>query len=141
MSCLLADSKFSREAMATVAVGRGQRIYSPQDGCLTVSPSSRNASGQQQWFQRVPLDMRVSRTGVTVPVAQESVQENHRHIRDFGTNLSRREGKTVGCGDGNPLRCCWLHRHGERLIVAMAPVVPALKPQLQVVHANPEERQ
>jgi hypothetical protein len=42
----------------------------------------------------------------TVAVAQESVQENHRHICDFGTNLSRRQGKAVGCGDGNPL-CCY----------------------------------
>jgi hypothetical protein len=56
-------------------------------------------------------DVRVTRCQMTclapptVPVAQESVQENHRQIRDFGTNLSRRQGKPVGCGDGNPL-CC-----------------------------------
>src|ERR1700681_1836327 len=43
----------------------------------------------------------------TVAVAQESVQQNHRHIPDFGTNLSRHQGKPIGCGDGNLLRCCW----------------------------------
>jgi hypothetical protein len=77
----------------------------------------------------------------TVPVAQESVQENHRHIRDFGTNLSRHQRKPVGCGDGNPLCCYWVHRRGQRLIVEMPPVVPALKPRLQVVHADRKRRQ
>jgi hypothetical protein len=78
----------------------------------------------------------------TVPAAQESVQENHRHIRDFGTNLSRHQGKPVGCcGDGNPLCCYWVHQRGQRLIVEMPLVVPALKPQLQVVHADRRQRQ
>ena len=49
----------------------------------------------------------------TVPVAQQSVQKDHRQIRAFGTNLSRHQAKPVGCGDGNPLRCCWVHRRGS----------------------------
>ena len=92
-------------------------------------------------------DVRVTRCQMTclapptVPVAQESVQENHRQIRDFGTNLSRHQGKPVGCGDGNPLCCYWVHRRCRRLIVEMPLVVPALKPQLQVVHADRKQRQ
>jgi len=92
-------------------------------------------------------DVRVARCQMTclppptAPVAQESVQENHRQIRDFGTNLSRRQSKQVGCGDGNPLSCYWVHRRGQRLIVEMPPVVPALEPQLQIVHAEPKQRQ
>lgn len=77
----------------------------------------------------------------TIPVAQESMQENHRQIRDFGTNLSRRQGKPVGCGDRKPLCCYWVHQRGQRLIVEMAPMVPALKPRLKVVHAEPEQGQ
>jgi hypothetical protein len=81
-------------------------------------------------------DVRVTRSQMTclapptVPVAQESVQENHRHIRDFGTNLSRHQGKPVGRGDGNPLCRYWDDQRGQRLIVAMPLVIPALKPQL-----------
>jgi hypothetical protein len=50
-------------------------------------------------------DVRVTRCQMTclapptVRVAQESVQENHRHIRDFGTDLSRHQGKPIGGGD------------------------------------------
>ena len=92
-------------------------------------------------------DVRVTRCQMTclapptVPVAQESVQENHRQIRDFGTNLSRHQGKPVGCGDENPLCCYWVHQRGQRLIVEMPLVVPALKPQLHVVHADRKQRQ
>jgi len=51
-------------------------------------------------------DVRVTRCQMaclalpTVTVAQKSVQENHRHICDFGTNLPRSQGKPVGCGYG-----------------------------------------
>ena len=92
-------------------------------------------------------DVRVARCQMTclapptAPVAQESVQENHRQIRNFGTNLSRRQGKPVGCDDGNPLCCYWVHQRGQQLIVEMPLVVPALKPQLQVVHADRKRRQ
>jgi hypothetical protein len=55
--------------------------------------------------------------------------------------LSGHQGKPIGCGDANPLRCCWDHRRGQRLIVEMPRVVPALKPQLQVVHADAKQRQ
>jgi hypothetical protein len=49
----------------------------------------------------------------TVPVAQQSMQENHRQIGDFGTSLSRHEGKPVGCGDGNRLCCYWVHQRAN----------------------------
>ena len=54
-----------------------------------------------------------------VRVAQQSVQENHRQVRDLGTNSSRHQGKSVaavmnGCaGDRVHQRgqrstsCCW----------------------------------
>lgn len=45
----------------------------------------------------------------TARVAQQSMQKNHRQIRDFGTNLSCRQGKPVGCRDGNALCCYWVH--------------------------------
>jgi hypothetical protein len=80
-------------------------------------------------------------TPPTVPVAQESMQENNRHIRDFRTNLSRRQGKPVGCGDGNPLCCYWIHWRDQGSVVEMPVMVPALKPQLQVVHADRKQRQ
>jgi hypothetical protein len=70
-----------------------------------------------------------------------AVQQNHRQIRDFGTNLPRHQGKPVGCGDANPLCCYWVHRRGRRSIVEMPLLVPALKPQLQVVHAERKQRQ
>jgi hypothetical protein len=55
--------------------------------------------------------------------------------------LSRHERKPVDCGDGNRLCCYWVHQRGQRLIVEMPLVVPALKPQLQVVHADRKQRQ
>jgi len=77
----------------------------------------------------------------TVPVAHESVQENHRHIRDFRTNLSRHQAKPVGCGDGNASCCYRVHQRCQRSIVEMPLVVPALKPQLQIVQADRKQRQ
>jgi hypothetical protein len=55
--------------------------------------------------------------------------------------LSRRQRKPVGCRDGKPSCCDWIHRSDQRLIVEMPLVVPALKPQLQVVHAERKQRQ
>ena len=92
-------------------------------------------------------DVRVTRCQMiclaapTVPVAQKSVQENYRHIRDFGTDLSRSQRKPVGCGDGNPLCCDRVHLRGRRLFMEMPLVIPALKPKLQVVHADCKQRQ
>jgi len=77
----------------------------------------------------------------TVPVAQESLQENYRQIRDFGTNLSRRQVNPVRCEDGNPLCCYWIHWRDQGSVVEMPVMVPALKPQLQVVHADRKQRQ
>jgi hypothetical protein len=49
---LLADSKFSREAMAVVALGRGQRIYSPPGAdpmCCLMSQQPGLTSGNPPW--------------------------------------------------------------------------------------------
>jgi hypothetical protein len=56
---LLADSKFSREAMAVVAVGRGQWIYSPRSGiptcCLLSQRQTLTWADRPSWSQSVPL--------------------------------------------------------------------------------------
>jgi hypothetical protein len=118
-------TRFCGCGSCTTMVGDGRGPGQPADTTIAVGVHTM-----------VPASISGGHVAVAAQAFKRGDDENHRHIRKLGTNWSRHQGKPVGCGDGSPLCCYWVHQRGQRLIVAMPLVVPALEPRLQVVHAD-----